>query len=88
MLQDILVLGFEIMALNNIQKYEVLNTVLPFFHTTRYPYNTISHNKIIETQKEIELVYQHEDAFFSKKPIKPNKKGGDDEKINVYLWFS
>lgn len=81
MFSDIVCLGVEIMATNNIQKYEILNTILPYFKVTKYPYDHITDDKIIETQKEIDLVYQYNDNFFTDMP----KKGGSYKKISIYL---
>ncbi len=52
------------MNLSNLEKYNLLNTIKPYFESTLFPYNKISSKKIVETQKEIELVYQHNNMFF------------------------
>lgn len=62
------------MALSDLQKYEMLNTVIPYFNKTLYPYNKISSDKIIETQKEITLTYQHQGIFFPSHSDMGNKK--------------
>ncbi len=68
------------MALSDLQKYQMLNTVVPYFNKTMYPYNKITADKIVETQKEITLTYQHQNMFFPSPQIKSEndkkKKGG------------
>lgn len=79
------------MALSDLQKYQMLNSVIPYFNKTLYPYNKITDDKIIETQKEITLVYQHENMFFPEILYQnKTKKGGSThrpvKKITVLLY--
>ena len=76
------------MALSDLQKYQMLNSVIPYFNKTLYPYNKITDDKIIETQKEITLVYQHDNMFFPENTNRgKEKKGGSTlKKITVLLY--
>ena len=66
-------------------KYKILNTIVPYFEETRYPYDTLTEDKITFTQKEIELTYIKDDKFFVTSDQSKHKKGGF-EKINIYLY--
>ncbi len=73
--------------LSNLEKYELLNSIIPYFNQTEYPYNKLTKDKIIETQQEIELVYQHNDLFFaSDRPKQPRQGGGETKKISVLFY--
>lgn len=71
---------------SNLRKYEILNLVTPYFNATLYPYNILTDDKIIETRKEITLIYQHRDAFFITKDRGKRRPGGDDQKITIFLY--
>lgn len=75
------------MDLSNLEKYNLLNTIKPYFELTLFPYNKISSKKIVETQKEIELVYQHDDVFFDiNRKSTTGGTPGITKKISVWLY--
>lgn len=66
-----------------LQKYKILNTAIPYFAITKYPYDTVTADKITLTQKEIDLTYINDDKFFVTESDK--RKGGYDKSENKII---
>lgn len=70
-----------------MEEYHILNAVKPKFLRTKYPYNWVSPEKILLTQKKITIMSKelHSDTKqLNTKPSNTNKLGGGDALIVFY----
>lgn len=71
------------LELSPLVKYQILNEIRPYFKKTKYPYNYWSSEKIIETKKDISLVWS-KDKKFLMPPFK-KKMGGGKEFNKIFI---
>jgi hypothetical protein len=67
--------------MDKIDEYEILNAVKPLYLRTQYPYNLVSNNQIVFTQKKITIMAKNTNTTT---PVK--KKGGYDANHQIIFY--
>lgn len=69
-----------------LKKYDILNSIKPYFSKTKYPFSTLSDEKLIMYKKKIQILVKDIKA----RPLKPKpasmnpKSGGSTAMIVFY----
>lgn len=64
-----------------IEGYKILNTIVPKYFQTKYPYDSFDTKKLTFTKNKIEILAKLEE---SQSKSKSNKKGGASDVIKIY----
>ena len=73
-------------TIDNLQIYNILETVKPPYFQTKFPYDVLTPNKILLTKNKITIIAKNFDAFIKTAPWKKKKNGGSENSLPILIY--